>query len=86
MKPALTTKRQFPLIDWFYRSEPQASVSTSSTFAKLPPLYKLSGNFLATELPRDYFAELAGFVVITAVSAWPIFSSIVAVARMMRGY
>ena len=76
----------FPKVDWYYQGDAPTTISSGSPVTKFPALYRLTGNFQAAELTRDYFAELTAFALITAISAWPIFLSIVAVARMMRGY
>ena len=85
MKPNSTADRNFPLIEWYYRSEPKTGTS-AGPIPKLPPLYRLTVNFFAAEVARDYFAELTAFALISAISAWPIFFSLVSIVRMVRGY
>ena len=62
------------------------SFSTVTSAAKPTGFHKLSSDFLGTEVARDYVVEFSAFTVIALISAWPILSSIVAVARMARGY
>jgi hypothetical protein len=86
MKSVSSSLQRFPLVNWHYRSETLPTLSGSSQETKSPALYKLSGNFVTAELTRDYVAEFAAFALISAISAYPIFLSIVAVVRMTRGY
>lgn len=85
MKPTSTGNRHFPFVDWNYKSENQPASSAASPINTVPALHKLTGN-VAADFTRDYFAELTAFVAITAVSAWPVFLSAVAIVRMIRGY
>jgi hypothetical protein len=47
-----------------------------STPAVVPPLRKLSSEFLAGEMKRDYLTEALCFVIMISVSAWPIVSMV----------
>jgi hypothetical protein len=85
MKPASASRRRFPRIEWNYRPENQPTTSSATPAAKIPGLYKLSGR-IADEFSRDYFAELIAFATITALSVWPVFVSMIAITRMVRGY
>ena len=53
---------------------------------ELKTFRKLSTEFFATEIPRDYIAELFFFILITGIAAWPIISSMVAITRLVRNY
>jgi hypothetical protein len=76
----------FPLTDYNYQPTGDAKSTAGRQIAKLTGFHKLSSDFLGTEVARDYFVEFSAFTVIALISAWPILSSIVAVARMARGY
>ena len=80
--------RSFPLSDYNFQTtvEPPASSSAALPATKSSAFYKLSSEFFGAETSRDYVAELLLFMLITAVSAWPIISSIVAVIRLLRNY
>jgi len=47
-----------------------------STPAVTPSLRKLSSEFLAGEMKRDYLTEALCFVIMISVSAWPIASMV----------
>jgi hypothetical protein len=47
-----------------------------STPALAPSLRKLSSEFLAGEMKRDYLTEALCFVIMISVSAWPIVSMV----------
>jgi len=79
-----------PLTDCFYQSNANAGGSSSPIsgdafrISKLHMFRKLSSDFFGAEAGRDYFAELAVFSLITAVSAWPVISMVVALYRMIK--
>ena len=77
---------RFPLTDYNYQPTADPKMSTGRQVAKLTGFHKLSSDYLGTELVRDFAVEFSAFTVIALISAWPILSSIVAVARMARGY
>ena len=79
-----------PLTDCFYQPSPNPGGSSSPIsgdafrISKLRMFRKLSSDFFGAEAGRDYFAELAVFSLITAVSAWPVISMVVALYRMIK--
>jgi hypothetical protein len=83
-------QRNFPLTDYQYQT---SALSADRAVAKKPPaarelqnFRKLSTEFLATEIPRDYVAELFFFILITGIATWPIISSMVAITRLVRNH
>jgi hypothetical protein len=83
-------QRSFPLTDYQYRT---STLSAGRAIAKKTPsalelktFRKLSTEFFATEIPRDYVAELFFFILITGIATWPIISSMVAITRLVRNY
>jgi hypothetical protein len=75
-----------PLTDYNYQPTADAKITAGRPAAKPTGFHKLSSDFLGTEVARDYVVEFSVFTMIGLISAWPIFSSIVAMARMARGY
>ncbi|PYJ10376.1 MAG: hypothetical protein DMF06_06530 [Verrucomicrobia bacterium] len=49
-----------------------------------PGFRDLSNEFLATETKRNFVFELLLFVVIVAISAWPVVSTIQAMAQLPK--
>ena len=80
--------RIFPLSDYNFQPTVEAkSVSSPAEQAtKAPAFHELSREFLGAEMSRDYVVELFGFAIISAISVWPIISTIVAVTRMVRNH
>jgi len=80
--------RSFPLTDYNFQTTIDAKLNSSAVrpATKSPAFYKLSREFFGAEMSRDYVVELLLFTLITAVSAWPIISSLVAVTRLVRNY
>ena len=78
----------FPLTDYNFQATTEAPANTAAVLpaTKSPAFYKLSSEFFRAETSRDYVVELLLFTLITAVSAWPIISSLVAVTRLVRNY
>ena len=74
----------FPLTDYNYQPTADPKMSAGRQTPKLTGFHKLSSDFLGTEVARDFAVEFSTFTVIALISAWPIFSSIVAVVRMAR--
>jgi hypothetical protein len=80
----------FPFTDYNFQSSADAgSVSSclpgkTRRASELHRFWKLSSEFLGDETTRDYVKEGILFSIIVAVSAWPIFSMIVALARLVR--
>ena len=84
--PQISNNRGFPLTDYNYKPTADAKTPAGRPIAKLTGFHKLSSDFIGTEMVRDYVAEFSTFTIIALISAWPIFLSIVAIARMARGY
>jgi hypothetical protein len=82
--PQISRKRHagFPLTDYNYQPTADAKITAGRPVAKLTGFHKLSSDFIGTEMVRDYVLEFSAFTIIGLISAWPILSSIVAVARM----
>ncbi len=81
-------QQSFPLTDCFFQSTLDAR-STSSGIClekKLRAFRNLSSEFFGAETRLDYAVELLLFALITAISAWPIISAMVAVIRLVRNY
>jgi len=76
----------FPLTDYNYQPTGDAKITGGRKIDKLTGFHKLSSDFLGTEVTREFAMEFSAFTVIALISAWPICLSIVAVARMARGY
>ena len=72
----------FPLTDYNYQPTTDANITSGRQISKLTGFHKLSSDYLGTEMVRDFAVEFSAFTVIALISAWPICSSIVAVARM----
>ena len=49
-----------------------------------PSFRELSRKFLGSEMKRDYAFEAAFFAIIVAVSAWPIVSTLQALAELVK--
>ena len=83
-------QRTFPLTDYQYQtsaSSADRAVARETLAAReLETFRKLSTEFFATEIPRDYVAELFFFILITGIATWPIISSMVAITRLVRNY
>lgn len=83
--PQISHNRQagFPLTDYDYQPTPDAKINGGRSISKLTGFHKLSSDFIGTEMVRDYVVEFSVFTVIAGLSAWPILSSIDAVARLL---
>jgi hypothetical protein len=83
-------QRSFPLTDYQYQaaasSADRAVARKTPAARELQTFRKLSTEFFATEIPRDYVAELFFFILITGIATWPIISSMVAITRLVRNY
>ena len=84
------SQQTFPFTDYQYQttalSADHAVAKKAPTARELETFRKLSTEFFATEIPRDYVAELLFFILITGIAAWPIISSMVAITRLVRNY
>jgi hypothetical protein len=85
-KPQISHKRHagFPLTDYNYQTtaDPKSSGADFSAATKSPAFHKLSSEFFDVEESRHYWAEFSTFTALGLITAWPIFSSIVAMAHM----
>ncbi len=83
-------RRDFPLTDCQFQSTGDMRASAPAirkkSISELRTFRKMSSEFFAGEANRDYLTELLLFTLITAVSAWPIISNIVAMTRLVRNY
>lgn len=80
--------RNFPLTDYQFQSTADVHATVPGTQKESRPelrtFRKLSTEFLSAEANRYYLTELLLFTLITAVSAWPIVSAIVAMTYLLR--
>ena len=74
---------RFPFTDDNYQSTTDAKITAGRSVAKLTGFHKLSSDFIGGEMVRDYVVEFSASTVIALISAWPIYLSIVAVARLL---
>jgi hypothetical protein len=82
-------QRSFPLTDYQYQATTSADRSVAPKMPaarELQTFRKLSAEFFATEIPRDYVAELFLFILISGIATWPIISSMIAITRLVRNY
>lgn len=89
MKPTTQPNNRhagFPFTDHNYQPIADPKTAAGRKIVKLTGFHKLSSDFIGTEMVRDYVAEFSVFTIIALISAWPICLSIVAIARMARGY
>ncbi len=90
MKPApqISQNRHtgFPSMDYNLQAtgDPKSSCSNVYPAKKSPGFHKLSSEFFGAEAYRDYVTNFLVFTVLGLITAWPIFSSIVAVIGMAR--
>ena len=73
----------FPLTDHNYQPTSDPKISAGRSGAKPTGFHKLSSDFIGTEMVRDYVVEFSASTVIALISAWPIYLSIIAVARLL---
>ena len=64
--------------------DPQSGCSSVYPAEKSPGFHRLSSEFFGAEAYRDYVTNFLVFTVLGLITAWPIFSSIVAVVGMAR--
>jgi hypothetical protein len=79
-------ERSFPLTNYNYQPSGDAKSSCANVYPakKSPGLHELSSQFFGVEESRHYLAEFSAFTVLGLITAWLIFSSIVAVLGMAR--
>jgi hypothetical protein len=78
-----------PLTDYHFHAPASGGQSTGSSRKLTRPVFApgfrdLSKEFLATEAKWNYVAEVLFFVVIVAVSTWPIVSMMHALAQLPK--
>jgi hypothetical protein len=88
ISPSQHASRSFPVTDYSFQATEEAPTTFVAILPekKLRAFRKLSSEFFGAETNRDYVAELLFFALITAISAWPIISTVVAVTRLVRNY
>jgi hypothetical protein len=76
----------FPLTDYNFQAtdDPKSGCSSVYPAEKSIPFHRLSSEFFGEEAYRDYVTNFLVFTVLGLITAWPIFSSIVAVVGMAR--
>jgi hypothetical protein len=83
-------RRNFPLTDYQFQSTADlratAPAIRQKSISELRTFRKVSSEFLATETSRDYVMEFLLFALITGISAWPMVSTIAAMARLVANY
>jgi hypothetical protein len=80
-------KKSFPSTDYFFQSTVDTAVTSSTgPDKKLRAFRNLSSDFFGGETRLNYAFEFMFFAMITAISAWPIISAMVAVIRLVRNY
>ena len=62
--------------------DPKSSCSNVYPAKKSPGFHRLSSEFFGAEESRHHLVEFSAFTVLGLITAWPIISTIVAVARM----
>ena len=62
--------------------DPKSSCSNVYPAKKSPGFHRLSSEFFGAEESRHHLVEFSAFTVLGLITAWPIISSIIAVARM----
>jgi hypothetical protein len=78
----------FPLTDYNFQptGDSKSSCSDFSSAKKSPAFHKLSSEYFGAEAYQDYVTNFLVFTLLGLITAWPIFSMIVAVTRLVRGY
>ena len=78
--------RSFPLTEYNYlpTAETQTGFAASRPAKRSPGFHRLSSEFFGVEESRHYLAEFSAFTVLGLITAWLIFSNIVAVVGMAR--
>ena len=88
--PQISQNRQtgFPLTDYSFQptDDSKSSCSNFSSAAKSPAFHKLSSEYFGAEAYQDYVTNFLVFTLLGLITAWPIFSMIVAVTRLVRSY
>jgi hypothetical protein len=80
--------KQFPGIECDYRAitEPRGGALPKSSryLSELRTFREVATRFFGNETSRTFVVELVLFILITAVSAWPIISMIAALRQMLK--
>ena len=76
----------FPLTDYNFQPTGDSKSSCSNVFPakKSPAFHKLSSEFFGAESYRDYVTNFLVFTLLGLITAWPIMSMLIAVARLLR--
>jgi hypothetical protein len=86
--PQISQNRQagYPLNDYNFQTtdDPKSSCSNFASEKKSPAFHKLSSDYFGAEAYQDYVTNFLVFTVLGLITAWPIFSTIVAVVGMAR--
>jgi hypothetical protein len=82
--PRISQNTGFPLTDCNYQPTADPKSTGGRSIAKPTGFHKMSSDYLGTEVVRDFAVEFSASTLIAAISAWPIFLSIVAMARLLR--
>lgn len=78
-----------PVIDYHFQA-PAGDLRAANDRLQLAPpevtpsFRKLSSDYFATEMKRDYVAEASFFVVMVGISTWPMISLLEAMARLVK--
>ncbi len=77
-----------PLTDYSYQSNIALQTGSAAILSekKLRAFRSLSRGLFGPGVTLEYATELLFFTLITAISAWPIISAMVAVTRLVRNY
>ena len=88
ISPSQHASRNFPLTDYSFQATVDGKSGSSPVVPakKAPAFHKLSSEFFATEMSRDYVTQFLLFTLIGGISAWPIISMLLAVTRLLRNY
>jgi hypothetical protein len=76
----------FPLTDYNYQPTGDTKASCADVYPakKSPGFHRLSSEFFGAEAYRDYVTNFLVFTVLGLITAWPIMSMLVAVARLLQ--
>ena len=79
--------QRLPLTDYNFQATTETQTRSSATRStdKSPAFHKLSTEFLGA-VNGDHVMELLAFILIGAISAWPILSVLHAITRLVRNY
>ena len=74
------------MTDYNFQPTGDAKSSSAAIFPTTKPsgFHKLSSEYFDVEESRHYVAEFSAFTVLGLITAWPIMSMVIAVARLLR--